>query len=309
LQATRSSSLGSVAASLAIALAELRRLVLWKYLAGLYAALFVVHRFISSLFYSEFGVAPEEAGVGYAESLLEAAVGTFLLLVGVNAVVFALAIPPLFVSTLRTAGSLRRSWRRAKAHKGQALAFLAHRLAIVAAIVAGIWLSSVTGSWVWVVAAGLALGGLFELGGRVRNPFAAELELEPRAKGVGKPERDRTRLVVLLILALTALVAVSLLVTEAVRAPGAAEDAKRGDEVAGFPFTAWRAQHATVSWLGPTRPAFLADVQRHCLMYLGQANGIAVLYDVDSAATLRLPTGDFVLSVDDAQGGDGSPCP
>jgi hypothetical protein len=308
LQAARSLSLGSVASSLAITLAELRRLAGWEYLAGLYAALFVVHRFISSLFYSEFGIAPEEAGVGYAESLLEAAVGTFLLLVGVNAVVLALAIPPLFISTLRTAGSLRRSWRRAKAHKGQAIAFLAHRVAIIAAVVAGIWLSSATGSWLWIVAAGLVLGGLFELGERVRNPFAAELASEPRAQGVGKPEGDRTRLVVLLVLALTALVAVSLLVAEAVRAPRAAEAAKEGDEVAGFPFTAWRAQHATVSWLGPTRPAFLADVRGHCLMYLGQANAIAVLYDVDSGATLRLPTGDLVVSVDDAQSGNGSPC-
>lgn len=309
MQVARSFSVGSVVSSLAIALAELRRLVRWEYLAALYAALFVVHRFISSLFYSEFGIAPEEAGVGYAESLLEAAVGTFLLLVGVNAVVFAVAIPPLLVSTLRTAGSLRRSWRRARAHKGQALAFLAHRLAIVAAVVAGIWLSSATDSWVWIVAAGLVLGGLFELGERVRNPFAADLESEPRAQGVGKPERDRTRLVVRLVLALTVLVAVSLLVGEAVRAPRAAEAAKEGDEVAGFPFTAWHAQHATVSWLGPAPPASLADVQRHCLMYLGQANGIAVLYDVDSAATLRLPMGDLVVSVDDAQSGDGSLCP
>jgi hypothetical protein len=302
-------SVRSVASSRAIALSELGRLVRWRYLAGLYAALFVVHRFISSLFYSEFGIAPEEAGVAYAESLLEAAVGTFLLLVGVNAVVLAVAIPALLVSTLRTAGSLRRSWRRAKAHKVQAITLLTKRLAIVAAFVAGIWLSSATRSWVWIVVAGLVLGGLFELGERVRNPFAAELESEPRAQGVGKPERDRTRLVVLLILILTALVAVSLLVGEAIRAPRAAEAAKEGDEVAGFPFTAWRAQHATISWLGPTRPAFLADVQRHCLMYLGQANGIAVLYDVDSAATLRLPTGDLVVSVDDAQHGEGSPCP
>jgi hypothetical protein len=309
LQAARSFSLGSVASSLAIALAELRRLVPWKYLAGIYAALFVVHRFISSLFYSEFGIAPEEAGVGYAESLLEAAVGTFLLLVGVNAVILAVAIPPLLLSTVRTAGSLRRSWQRAKAHKGQMLAFIAHRLAIVAAVGAGIWLSSATRSWIWIVAAGLVLGALFELGERVRNPFAAQPGSEPRAPGVGKPERDRTRLVLLLVLALTALVAVSLLVAEAVRAPRAARAAKEGGEVVGFPFTAWRAQHATISWLGPTPPASLADLQEHCLMYLGQANGIAVLYDVDSAATLRVPTGDLIVSVDDAQHGEGSPCP
>jgi hypothetical protein len=40
LQAARSVSVGSVASNLAIVLAELRCLVRWEYLAGLYAALF-----------------------------------------------------------------------------------------------------------------------------------------------------------------------------------------------------------------------------------------------------------------------------
>jgi hypothetical protein len=179
----------------------------------------------------------------------------------------------------------------------------------VAAVAAAIWLSSATGTWVWIVVAGVVLGGLFELGERVPNPFAAEGGREPHGRGVGKPERDRTKLVVLLVLVLTALVAVSLLVGEAFRAPRAAEAAKKGDEVAGFPFAAWHAQHATISWLGPMRPASLADLRRHCLMYLGQADGIAVLYDVESAATLRLPTGDLVVSVDDAPDREGPPCP
>jgi hypothetical protein len=58
----------------------------------------------------------------------------------------------------------------------------------------------------------------------------------------------------------------------------------------------WRADPATVRWLHET-PAN-DPLSGRCLMYLGQANGIAVLYDVQSRRVVRVPASEVVILVE-----------
>jgi hypothetical protein len=47
----------------------------------------------------------------------------------------------------------------------------------------------------------------------------------------------------------------------------------------------------------------IADVQGSCVMYLGQANGVTVLFDVKQQRILRVPSSRIIL------GTESSPCP
>jgi hypothetical protein len=75
------------------------------------------------------------------------------------------------------------------------------------------------------------------------------------------------------------------------------------------PFVAWQAQRALISWTEATPPKVVAEVEGHCVMYLGQANAITVLYDVDAARTLRLPSGSVAVSTPDPNGQESTHCP
>jgi hypothetical protein len=59
-----------------------------------------------------------------------------------------------------------------------------------------------------------------------------------------------------------------------------------------------------IAWLGESNDV-VAEAATHCLMYLGQANGVTVLFDVDDQVTLRLPTAKLVVLAVPRQ----SPCP
>jgi hypothetical protein len=58
----------------------------------------------------------------------------------------------------------------------------------------------------------------------------------------------------------------------------------------------WRADPATVTWLG--LPPAGDPLSGRCMMYLGQANGTAVLYDVRSRWVVRVPTSEVVILID-----------
>jgi hypothetical protein len=64
--------------------------------------------------------------------------------------------------------------------------------------------------------------------------------------------------------------------------------------VSEFPAVAWRAQQVTISWLRRP-PDALTEAMAHCLMYLGKADGVTVLFDVDTKTVHRLPTGELVV--------------
>lgn len=66
-----------------------------------------------------------------------------------------------------------------------------------------------------------------------------------------------------------------------------------------LPVLAVQAVPAEVAWASaPVRDALNISA-RQCLLYLGQANGISVFYDVHSQESLRLPSVDIVVSLQD----------
>ncbi len=71
--------------------------------------------------------------------------------------------------------------------------------------------------------------------------------------------------------------------------------AKRGENVRGFPTVSWTAIRSGVVWLEEAPPA-LAAIGEHCLMYLGAAGGVTVLYDVDERHPVRVPTSRMALT-------------
>jgi hypothetical protein len=292
---------------------DFARPINWQRLTGFVATLFVIHRFISSLFYSRFGIAPEEVGVGYAESLLEAAVVTFILVVALNAIALIVLIVWVVVTAVRAVRSAKQMWHQTKGRGGQVAIYIGHRLAIAALFVGGVWWSEKSGRWLPVIAAALACGTLADVS--VANPFARETgsegaqlsSIERESERRNSQRRLATRIFQVSLLA-TLVLAGFLLVGPAIHAGRRATDAQKGTEVEGFPFTAWRAQRATVSWLVATPPPSLANIQQHCLMYLGQANGVAVLYDVDDQSTLRVSVSELIVSTGSSAVGRRAPC-
>jgi hypothetical protein len=66
-----------------------------------------------------------------------------------------------------------------------------------------------------------------------------------------------------------------------------------------LPVLAVQAVPAEVIWASPSGSGE-PDMSRHpCLLYLGQADGTSVFYDVHSQESLRLPTADIVVSLED----------
>jgi len=66
-----------------------------------------------------------------------------------------------------------------------------------------------------------------------------------------------------------------------------------------LPVLAVQAVPAEVAWISPQGPDELDISGRQCLLYLGQASGISVFYDVHSQESLRLPSDDIVVSLQD----------
>jgi hypothetical protein len=67
-----------------------------------------------------------------------------------------------------------------------------------------------------------------------------------------------------------------------------------GHSVSGYPAILWQATPASIDWLGEPS-SVMEKIGTHCLMYLGAANGVTILYDVKDQVTLRLPTADLVV--------------
>ena len=88
------------------------------------------------------------------------------------------------------------------------------------------------------------------------------------------------------------LVVVSVIVTST--ANYAASAVRRGEAYRQWTVP-WRADPATVHWLTPRADDPLAG---RCLMYLGQANAVAVFYDADSNQIVRVPSSEMILLVD-----------
>jgi hypothetical protein len=68
-----------------------------------------------------------------------------------------------------------------------------------------------------------------------------------------------------------------------------------------LPVLAVQAVPAEVVWASSSGPDQLDISGRYCLLYLGQAGGITVFYDVHSQESLQLPSGDIAVSLQDTK--------
>jgi hypothetical protein len=66
-----------------------------------------------------------------------------------------------------------------------------------------------------------------------------------------------------------------------------------------LPVLAVQAVPAQVAWISTQGRDEVNISERQCLLYLGQASGISVFYDVHSQESLRLPSDDIVVSLQD----------
>lgn len=64
-----------------------------------------------------------------------------------------------------------------------------------------------------------------------------------------------------------------------------------------LPVLAVQAVPASVAWAADTPPGLLDISERRCLLYLGQAAGTAVFYDVSTGESIRIPTSLIVISL------------
>jgi hypothetical protein len=68
-----------------------------------------------------------------------------------------------------------------------------------------------------------------------------------------------------------------------------------------LPVLAVEAVPARVTWTTINGSGEAAVTARQCLLYLGQANGVAVFYDVQSEESIRLPYADIIITLQDTR--------
>jgi hypothetical protein len=66
-----------------------------------------------------------------------------------------------------------------------------------------------------------------------------------------------------------------------------------------LPVLAVEAVPATIAWTSTPKSDGLEISRRRCLLYLGQADGISVFYDVQSQESIRLPSAEIAVSLQD----------
>lgn len=202
------------------------KLSLWQIMTGLVALVFAMERLAASLFYAQFGVAPEEVGIGLTQSLVEGAALLIIIFAALSLISYFLLIP-FFLLVISAVERLTR----------------------------------------------------------------------PPVPGKEEPVtlRNAQRATPFLAICLSAIVLIFTLAATILFAIQFSYRAQQGFEVALFPLVPWRVQRVTVWWL-ETPPPPGAGIQGNCVMFLGQANDVTVLFDAGAGRTLRLPTSSVLLS-------------
>jgi hypothetical protein len=68
-----------------------------------------------------------------------------------------------------------------------------------------------------------------------------------------------------------------------------------------LPVLAVQAVPATFTWISGNETSKNGVSARQCLLYLGEANGISVFYDVYSQESIRIPSADIVITLQDTR--------
>ena len=271
-------------------------------LAVLGIVLYAVLRIAYSVFYSNFGLTPDDLGLGYLDLLIQSAVGTVMLLMAMF-IVEALVV----VAYVGIWGDFRNSIRDLR-HTGSAESERPPPAKQKDESVTpqsrnrrgrrGRWVGSIGLLAVTVLA---VVGWLVGLG-VLALPLYCVLFVPTLIVGIKLTKRGLTenrarweRGLAAIALATLGL-AILLLLS---RAESDAERVQLGypssDTVLGFRITTWGAEDATVSWTSNQIAADLRPLAGRCLMYLGQSNGTAFLYLVSTHEVYRVPTAVIVV--------------
>jgi hypothetical protein len=63
-----------------------------------------------------------------------------------------------------------------------------------------------------------------------------------------------------------------------------------------FPIVPWRVWPAEVASTGTGAPTLLREVTEHCVFFMGQSDGVTVLFDVQMQRSLRIPSSQIDLA-------------
>ncbi|WP_433522182.1 hypothetical protein ACQPZ2_34135 [Nocardia pseudovaccinii] len=264
--------------------------------AGTVGIVFAFHRWAISIFYFRLGVTPEEVGVGATAVAVERSVLTL----GVTSV--AMAVLMYVYGLVLVAGmwlKLRatvHSLYSAGGNRKVALWFL-HRAAVAGSVVAFFAVVPVVNDrqrsfgFSWANLATVVVVGFIALWVVLARLNRSVQPPEPEPQRQGK--RDRARIAVLMAGCTVAVFVIAHLVRLPYDASRAARDVSAGHGISGglFPPTL----PASIIWMGEPNTA-LGETLAHCLMYLGQAGGIVVVFDVDAETTVRLPARDVTVT-------------
>jgi hypothetical protein len=288
-------------------------------------------RYVYARFYSPLGVKPEEVGLGYAEILSQSVMGLLLF----SALMFLLLLVGtvlVIIGALIWGGLFREIQSDIRRDRRKALWTLVG-MAVIVAVVAvveavgwgiGLLLGSITFLLAWGLVATIqrrrsrrnatpeeskskqpatsqgkqpATSQGKQPGRSARTPLStARVRRQVRSLFAGGWWRRGVIAVFLLTLAVVALTLVG-------DAQLGAAKVLRGEAwcstFGGMPFTSMEARRATVVWSSGTPPSglHLGDD----LLYLGQSNGITVFYDAGTQRSIRLPSSDVIVSLEDEE--------
>lgn len=244
------------------------------------------------LFYGPFNVTPEEVGLTYTTTLAQSLLGA-LILIGVLGLPLT-AIVMFYGALFRSAAVVTRSL--IKSRGWIFILVWAAALIVVSTVFVGLMRhiqpaffarAGDTGMIFVTAFTTLFLWGLLAL--RVQP---AEPSQETVKSAVARLLRPT--LVTFLVLALLCLL-VLLPVLARLDARAVEQGHARDGQIAGLLNLSWGADVAEVHWLGEATSSELKMDGSRCLMYLGRANGVIVLYDASLRRVLRIPGNDVAL--------------
>jgi hypothetical protein len=275
----------------------------WELAAAAITLVFAFRHAAISLFYARFNVSPEEVGVGVTTVALQSAVLMVGLYIAANA-----------LSMYFSARSVGMPWRRLKERVKRlrsskngtwlVIGFFLHRAIVYFSLIAFFRLLQTVDGRRTISLGGLNLPlrlvvvGIFVVVwiglGRLNRPFRESAIDSFEESGPRDRDADRRFAVrfTLWVVSATAILIIAAPLFWALR------DAKAVSQGRGVstPLTVgWQATPATITWLGESNAVVAKAAATHCLMYLGEANGVTVLFDVDDQVTLRLPTAQLVV--------------
>jgi hypothetical protein len=267
-------------------------------------------RYVYARFYSPLGVKPEEVGLGYGEILSQSVMG--LLLFSVLMFLLLLIFTVLVITAAVVwAGFFLAVRAGIREDKRIGIAFL-----VVMAVTITLFVLADAVGWGAVLVGSLALLLIVWLVDLIRSrsspddarPDASQRSTTTPPRRPATPSgrwRDQSLLAsrglrwsISAVFLATLVIVAGTLVLEA---RGGAARVLRGEAwrstFAGIPMTSMQALPATIVWSSGTPPSDLELGDDHCLLYLGESSSITVLYDASAHRTIRLPSSDVIVSV------------